>query len=110
MHEYDHIYQNKNCNSCFPANFTVFLLVLLFPTNVTAKKIILSQADIIVFYIIYASTSQSLSNFVCCLIIRSHVQKKKQNLILFHLFGMMIIFIGLMKITGNAYGVIKNSK
>ena len=39
-----------------------------------------------------------------------HVQKQKQSLIFYHLFGMIITFTGLMKITSNIYGVIKNSK
>ena len=39
-----------------------------------------------------------------------HAQKNKQNLILFRLFGMMIEFRDLMKITGNVYGLIKHSK
>ena len=35
------------------------------------------------------------------------MKKQKQGLILFHIFETMITFTGLMKITGNAYGIPK---
>ena len=39
-----------------------------------------------------------------------NVKKQKQTLILVYIFEMMIAFLGLMKITGNYYGVLKNYK
>ena len=38
------------------------------------------------------------------------MKKQKQSLVLFHLFGMIITFRGLMKITGNAYGVLGSQR
>ena len=36
-------------------------------------------------------------NFICCLIMKIHVQKQKQSLILFHISGMMITLTELIK-------------
>ena len=56
------------------------------------------------------SAIQSLSKFNPSIKKIGNVQKQEQSLILFHLFGLMITFTGLMKITGNDYGVTKHSK
>ena len=51
-----------------------------------------------------------IQNFIRFSISKRQVQKPKLSLISFHLYGMMITFWGLMKKTGNTYGVIKVSK
>ena len=48
-----------------------------------------------------------LQNFICCSIMRSKVQKPKLSFISLHIYGMMVTFSGVMKKTGNFYGVSK---
>ena len=56
MHEYDHIHQKKKSNSPFTANCNAKLLhYLLF--------LIYFQIDIIIVYIVSATTSQYFSKF-----------------------------------------------
>ena len=88
----------------------------LFLTNVTAKTIScftscsFSQVDIINFPLFHIPQVNRCQNIIICLIIKRHIKKQKQNLILFNIFGMIITFWALMKISCNAYGVIKVSK
>ena len=115
MHIYYHICAGKN-----PAVFLPILLfylpVLFFLFDTTAKT--LSFLLVVIFLKLASLKFSSCNlpqvsfwkNIIYCLIMKICVHKYKQSLILFHLFGMMIIFWGLMKITGNADGVLKHSK
>ena len=107
----------------YPKNLTVVFLprslfscqCYFFPANVTAKTLSFftscnfSQVDIINFPSCHPLQVNHCQNIIICSIMKIHVQKQKQSLILFHMFGIIIIFWGLMKITGKAYVVIQFS-
>ena len=110
-----YLYPKKsNCFSCqccrFFASATYFLPMLLLKLFRFLLVVIFSQVDIINFLSCHFLRVNRCQNIILCLIMKRHVQKQKQRLILFHLLEMMIIFWGLMKIIGNDHGVIQVSK
>ena len=86
------LYLSKEKSNChFPTNVTVFLPALT---------------------VFQTTTSQILYKFHSLVNNEKEYIRRKiiKKFILFRLFVMMIEFRGLMKITGNVYGVIKYSK
>ena len=65
-----------------------------------------SQIDIKIVYIISDPTSQYLSKFRSLINNKKAYPQKESDLILFHIFGMLIALRGLMKTACNVYGVI----
>ena len=111
MHGYYHIWKS------FPCQWYHFICqCYFFSTNVIDKTLLfftgcnLSQVDIIHFSQCHIPQVNCFQNIIFCLIMKRHVQKHKQSLILFHPCGTMITFWGLMKINGNAYGILKYFK
>ena len=115
MHIITYLPQN-NLTVFFLPNLPLSCQCYFFPANFTAKTLSFLQVVILIkltsikFPSCHLLQVNNCQNFIFCLITKIHAQKQKQSLILFHLFGMMITFRGSIKIIGNAYGVIKNSK
>ena len=104
-------------------NQTLFLSILqfvsqyyLFLAVIIAKHLTFSTIDNFYQTVLIKKLSCHLlqvyccQNIIFCLIMKIHVMRHKQILLLFHLFGVMFTWWGLMKITGNACGVIQVSK
>ena len=105
------IYQSFYCQCYhFPASVNVFLPMLPLELFHYLLFVIYSQVDIIIFYIMSVYTSQSLSKFYSLLNNEKSCAEKETDLILFHLFGMIIAFRGLTRINSNFYGVIKHPR
>ena len=113
MHEYYHTCTQKYITVIFMSMLPFSFQCYFFSVNVT-DKILLSFNNCI--FLKFPSLNfpscilQQVNHcqiFIRCLIMKIHVQEHKQSLILFHPYGMMITFAGFMKITDNAYGVIK---
>ena len=99
----------------FSLNFTIFVCVIFLSYNIAKYLSFCTYFEFFSswhnkIFILWYFVSKSLSNIIIYLTMKRYVLKQKQSLILFHLFGMIITFWGLMKITGNVCGVIKVSK
>ena len=89
---------------------------IFFLANINSKTVTFLQVEIVLELISLTFPScrlpqaNLLQYFIRFSISKRQGQKPKLSLILFHLYGMIITFWGLMEKNGNAYGVIQVSK
>ena len=107
---------HRNSNRPPPVNVTFlfdsvtsFLPTLMLKLFHFLQVVKFSQFDIINFPPCHLPQVNRCQNIILCLIMKRQVYKQKTSLILFHLFGTMIKFLGLIK-TGNDHCVIQVSK
>ena len=111
------IITKESYQTVFPINVIVlFSSVSSFLLRILLKLLTFLQVEIFLKLVSLNFPSCSLpqfnllKKFIGFSISKRRVQKQKLSLIWFHIFGMIIILWGLVKTTGNTYGVLNHSK